>query len=134
VLNRASAGRGGKGHFQHGHEIGRKTRFKPGQSGNPSGRPKKSELDYALEDFLASEITIAKGRRRNRKRKLAARVLAEALFKQALAGKGRIAQLIFERIGGKPQHRIDASVEEPGFSDPIARKARIKELQKVLSL
>lgn len=133
MLNRASVGRGNRGHFLSGNEIGRKTRFKAGQSGNPSGRPKKSELDYALEDFLASEIRISNGHRRHRKRKLAARALAEALFRQALAGRGRIAQLIFERIGGKPTHRIDARAQEPTFSDPIARRARIKQLQRVLN-
>jgi hypothetical protein len=134
VLNRASARRGDKGYFLPGNAIGRKNRFKPGQSGNPSGRPKKSELDYALEDFLASEITITKGRRRSWKRKLAARVLTEALFKQALAGKVRVAQLLFERIGGKPNHRIDARVEERGFSHATARRARIKELQRIWNL
>jgi hypothetical protein len=134
VVNRASAGRGDRGYFQSGHQIGKQSRFKPGQSGNTSGRPKKSELDYALEDFLASEVTIRKGKRRNRKRTHAARVLAEALFKQALAGKVRVMQLIFERIGGKPKHGFDERIEEPTFSDPVARRARIKELQNILKL
>jgi Family of unknown function (DUF5681) len=133
VRNRASVGRGDRGYFLPRNEIGRNTRFKPGQSGNPSGRPKKSELDYALEDFLASEIRLGKRNCRNRQRKVAARVLVEALFKQALAGKVRIAQLIFERIGGKPTHRIETA-EEPTFSDPIARRARIRELRKFLKL
>jgi len=106
----------------------------PGVSGNPSGRPRKSELDYALEDFLASEIRVRRGKGRSRGLKLAARVLAEALFIQALAGKGRIAQLIFERIGGKPKHRIDAGIEEPSVPDPAARRARIRELQRVSNL
>jgi uncharacterized protein DUF5681 len=103
VRNRASVGRGNRGYFLLGNEIGKNTRFSKGRSGNPSGRPKKSELDYALEDFLASEITLSNGKRHSHQRKLAARALVEALFKQAMAGKVRIAQLIFERIGGKPK-------------------------------
>ncbi len=50
------------------HAPGHRTRWKPGQSGNPSGRPKKlpitdvlrEQLEQLGEDGLANEVAIAR--------------------------------------------------------------------------
>jgi len=132
--NRARQGRGASGHFVPGHDIGIATRFQPGQSGNPSGRPPKSILDRELEACLASFIkTNKRGPDGKRKRKLVAQIFARKLIDQALAGKQGMAQLIAERVGGKPTQSIDAKIEQPHM-DPTWRRARIKQLQRELKL
>ena len=114
-------GRQPNGHFVAGHRIGKATRFKPGRSGNPSGRPKKSALDYALESIL--ELPSGKKNRR------IVDELARALIRQAIKGNARVARLISERIGGKPLQRVEAKVGATS-NDPAHRTARIKELLK----
>lgn len=130
VENRASA-RGSNGHFVSGHDIGKETRFRPGQSGNPSGRPRKSDLDYALEEFLSSEVVTGADRDGRRERRVVARILAEALIRQALAGRRGIAKLIFERVGGKPRQAVQfIGALQTNRLTPAQRRARIHELLK----
>jgi hypothetical protein len=130
AANRASPGRASSGYFVSGHDIGKHTRFRPGQSGNPSGRPRKTDLDYALEEYLSSEVLIGDKHGR-RERKAVARILAEALIRQALAGKRGIAKLIFERIGGKPRQAVQfIGTLDTNRLTPAQRRARIHELLK----
>lgn len=57
---RADAGRGGRradGKFAPGNTIGEKTQWKPGQSGNPAGRPSKfAELRELFQVIGAEQI------------------------------------------------------------------------------
>jgi hypothetical protein len=69
--------------------------WKPGQSGNPGGRPGKRLIDEALEDLLASNDSEA------------ARDVAAALLKRARKGDIRAIQLIAERTQGKPTRSAD---------------------------
>jgi len=109
--------------------IGAK-KWLPGQSGNPSGRPKKSYLDDLALDYLSSTINdFTKKKKHGRPRKdVAGRILIKHLFRQAIAGKKGIAQLLLERVGGKPKQEIDAKVENTTPVTPEQRAARIKEL------
>lgn len=76
------------------------TKFKPGQSGNPKGRPRKiPALDSLLADVLGEEtdgMTTAK------------KILV-ALSKQAIKGNVRAAEVLLDRAFGKAQQNVDLS-------------------------
>ena len=76
--------------------------WKPGQSGNPRGRPRKQLIDEALEDLLASNGSEA------------AQDVAVALLKRARKGDIRAIQLIAERTQGKPRRAIEISGPDGG--------------------
>jgi len=71
--------------------------FKPGQSGNPNGRPKKlPELDKLLSDvFGADEME---------------RVL-KAVYAKALKGDTRAAEIILDRGYGKAKEKVEQKTE-----------------------
>jgi hypothetical protein len=75
------------------------SRFKPGQSGNPKGRPKgargfKAELDEELKQL----ITVTEA---GRTRKLSKqRAMIKALFAKALKGDSKSVQLILSHSSG----------------------------------
>lgn len=75
------------------------SRFKPGQSGNPKGRPKgargfKAELDEELKQL----ITVTEA---GRTRKLSKqRAMIKALFAKALKGDSKSMQLILSHSSG----------------------------------
>ncbi len=78
------------------------TPWKPGQSGNPRGRPKKRLIDQALEELLESNDAEA------------ARDVAAALLKRARKGDLRAIQLIAERTQGKPMRAVEISGPDGG--------------------
>jgi hypothetical protein len=64
------------------------SRFKPGQSGNPKGRPPKSKnRNTALKDLLFEVVSATRGRRRERLTRLEIVILAAA--KKATEGNTR---------------------------------------------
>ncbi len=69
--------------------------WKPGQSGNPGGRPKKDrELTAALEATVSKKI------------------LAKTLWDLAKAGDMAAIKYIYDRIEGSPTQRHEADLEE----------------------
>lgn len=87
------------------------TRFKPGQSGNPGGRPKGSvSLTTLLRRALAEKST-PKGK------KTVAEMIVDALLESARAGDQRAIQYVFDRIdgpAGKPAEESDPAAEDIG--------------------
>ena len=73
-------------------------KFKPGQSGNPNGRPKKiPELDKLLAEVLGEEkdgIT-------------AAEAILKRLRQQAAAGNIRAAEVLLDRAYGKAKQPME---------------------------
>ena len=84
----------------------RKHRFKPGQSGNPRGRPKgakglKAELRAELDEFVT--ITVEGKRRRIRKRRLIIKSLAAQAAKGNVAAADKLLALVIQAEGFEDQ-------------------------------
>jgi hypothetical protein len=77
------------------------TRWKPGQSGNPGGRPKRTPLIDACRDVLGEPVP---GDPTGR---TFARAIAEKLAGMALAGDIRAASELADRAEGKARQTID---------------------------
>jgi hypothetical protein len=102
----------------------RETQFRPGQSGNPGGRPRGESLATHLRRFLDGELRI-RGRAAGhgiRKRDLLIKKLFDRAVKQ---GDARLIKLIFERTDG----RIAGNIDE---ADAIAQlQAELAELRRL---
>jgi hypothetical protein len=78
--------------------------FKPGQSGNPAGRPKKALLSDALRRQLA--ITAPGMPERTQ-----AEAIASALIAEAIAGNVQAIREVGDRSEGKPAQAIALDLE-----------------------
>jgi hypothetical protein len=98
-------------------------RWKPGQSGNPGGRPKNDSITSRLRRVLASEHN---GRE-------IADLIAERLIKEALSGKFPFLKELLDRTEGAAleRHRVTLSPLET-FTDrdiiTLARKLNRMDL------
>jgi hypothetical protein len=93
--------------------------FKPGQSGNPGGRPKGQSLAALIREFLEQDEI---GDKKLSGGKRVKDLLVEALFKQALKGDHRHLQEILNRVDGRPVERIDVTSQDgPIFVGLLAR-------------
>ena len=91
------------GKFAEGNSFG--NRFRPGQSGNPAGRPKSITLSEAYRKML-SQADESDPERRTR-----AEVLAEQMYAKAKTGDVQALREIADRVEGKPRQTLALSVE-----------------------
>jgi hypothetical protein len=76
-----------------------KTRFTPGQSGNPSGRPRSAQnFVTAIEDELRARVTVTENGRRKRVTKR--EVIAKRLVNRAAEGDLRAIPLLLNEARG----------------------------------
>ncbi|HTW33271.1 MAG TPA: DUF5681 domain-containing protein [Rhizomicrobium sp.] len=86
--------------------------FKPGQSGNPSGRPKaKPSLADLLEEALGQRTTIRVRGRARKVTKLEA--MTRKLADMAVQGDARVVKLLLDRI----REAEERTAEEPAVQD-----------------
>jgi hypothetical protein len=105
------------------------SRFKPGQSGNPSGRKRRHRPDEEknpLRAFLLEEQTVKMA---GKKVKMAAiKVIAKSIVNKAMAGDYRSQKLILEQCGGfkavgEEAERQMNSADE-AFIDAVRKEAK----------
>jgi hypothetical protein len=116
--NRRSAG--GDGHPIA--ELGKGTRFQPGQSGNPNGKPKWKLLS---DTYRAKLAELVPGDKRGRNY---AEAIADAAFAAALRGNIGAFQEIADRTEGKPAQAIALSGDVHVTMTVEEIDARLKEL------
>lgn len=86
-----------RGRFEKGNAVG----FQPGQSGNPSGRPKSITLSEAYRKALAQAYPDdPEGR-------TYAEVIADKIVMSAATGEVSSAREIADRTEGKPRQALD---------------------------
>lgn len=89
--------------------------FKPGQSGNPGGRPKRKPLTDIYAELIDQICPEDKAGRTY------AELIARALVKEAIKGRVRAASELADRIEGRVVQGIAHSGEINGLADRIIK-------------
>lgn len=79
--------------------------WKPGQSGNPSGRPKKSTLTEKLRSVLEQDHN----------GKTVGQALIDVVTREALKGDFRFAKEILDRMDGPIKQQVEHEVYDMTF-------------------
>lgn len=108
------------------------SRFKPGQSGNPSGRPKAQKTAAAIVAKAASErVTVTENGKRRRTTKL--KVVATQLVNQAAGGNLRASKMVLDVLNAPapetgvtppPSSGHDQRSRDRALIDDLARRLR----------
>ena len=96
------------------------TRWKPGQSGNPKGRPKSITLSEALR------LELAKVFPGDTQERTFAEVIAQQLVRSAATGNILAAKEIADRTEGKPKQSLDVDMAVMDWRE-MARKYGLSE-------
>lgn len=90
------------------NEQNLKPPFKPGESGNPNGRPVGSKsITTMVREALDEVIKMKDGSEVDMKGLLIKRILDKAIQK----GDDRMIQMIWEQLDGRPNQKIDLVAE-----------------------
>lgn len=105
----------------------RHTRFKPGQSGNPNGRPKRRDtFQYALERELMRIVVVPENGKRRRVQKQ--QLVAQTVVHRAIKGDHKAAELVFRTSGSGKE-----AASAPGADLPVADPEMLKRIQARLN-
>lgn len=103
--------------------------WKPGQSGNPGGRPKSKLLSEAYKAILETEITRGKD-----KGKTVAEAIAGVMATESRNGKVNAAAEIADRVEGKPRQAYEVKMsitdELPDLIEAGRRRAAARKAKK----
>jgi hypothetical protein len=89
------------------------TTWKPGESGNKSGRPPKG---YSITEYFKEMLSSDPATKEK---------LAKAILDKALTGDTSAIKLIWESVDGKPQQRTDITSDDKPLPIPIMGGASI---------
>jgi hypothetical protein len=78
------------------------TKFKPGQSGNPGGRPKKGE---SLTEILRAQGELPPGKTGKARKEL----IGEKLWRLALSGDKFAIRYVYDRLDGRSKETKEIS-------------------------
>ena len=100
------------------------TQFKPGQSGNPNGRPKGKRCSDVLKEVLeANEISITykiNGKTVSNSIKLDKGnflyAISSSLILQAMKGSPQAIKEIYDRVDGKPLQKTEHGYDDDNFT------------------
>ena len=105
------------------------SRFKPGQSGNPSGRPRgrrrRKDLPQLLDELFAKRLTVTENGRR--KSFAAIELVLTRLLRDAIRGDIRATHQVLKLVERYPPQPEPARVEDDlgaGIRDKLERMAR----------
>jgi len=109
------------------------TKFKPGQSGNPKGRPKGTVSLTAVINRKMLEVYKSTGAKTNEEKKIALEILADEILKGAIEnGSERIQEKIWAYLDGHPKATIDIGADKDSLGEltdffRLAAKAKKKK-------
>lgn len=123
-MTRASRSRGGNAPIH--------TQFKPGQSGNPSGRPKgrvsfQTLIDRELRKFV---VITENGRSRRMTKK---EVIVRRLAHEGIKGEYRAIELLLKLSGPERGEQADGAPEDFTMPNKDALKVIAKRLRKMIA-
>ena len=93
-------------------------RWKPGQSGNPNGRPVSRPLTAALKALAEQDISVKAGGKTLAGTRL--QLLAEIAWRKAMSGDFRYFKELLDRLEEIDSHQADAEEDEsesPGTNE-----------------
>ena len=94
--------------------------FKPGQSGNPAGRPDGSKnLSTILRDMLEEEIDVKVDDTGRKERRKFSELIIRKLIKRASDGDPRAIKEIFDRIEGRAKQSVDVTTDGKPLNDEV---------------
>jgi hypothetical protein len=110
-------------------EPPRDTRFRPGQSGNPRGRPKRDRaLSGLVARALAEKVEAKENGRRRRITKLEAAVTQ--LVNRAANGEQRATQFVFALLDGDRGRSAPMAAERPREGDALVVAELVRRLSR----